>query len=76
MDENRLLIGDQRSGRESGIGRFLVIVALGEISYALYTAFAKRRALCSGSVKGVMTALRAAQSMADRISVLDGFRQP
>jgi hypothetical protein len=36
--ENRHLIGDQRSGRESGIGRMLVIIVLGGIIYAVYRA--------------------------------------
>ena len=38
IDENRHVIGDQRSGRESGIGRILVIVIAGGIIYAAYRA--------------------------------------
>lgn len=37
--ENRHLIGDQRSGRESGIGRILLIIVLGGIIYVAYRAF-------------------------------------
>ena len=37
--ENRHLIGDQRSGRESGIGRVLLIIAIGGIIYVAYRAF-------------------------------------
>ena len=37
--ENRHLIGDQRSGRESGIGRILLIIAIGGIIYVAYRAF-------------------------------------
>lgn len=36
--ENRHLIGNQRSGRESGIGRLLIIIILGAIVYAAYRA--------------------------------------
>lgn len=39
-DENRPVIGDQRRGRESGVGRFLIIVILGGIIYAIYRALA------------------------------------
>ncbi len=39
IDENRHLIGDQRSGRDSGIGRILIIIILGGIIYAAYRAF-------------------------------------
>lgn len=38
IDENRHVIGDQRSGQESGIGRILVIVIAGGIIYAAYRA--------------------------------------
>ena len=38
IDENRHVIGDQRSGRESRIGRILVIVIAGGIIYAAYRA--------------------------------------
>lgn len=38
IDENRHVIGDQRSGRESGIGRILVIVIAGGVIYAAYRA--------------------------------------
>ncbi len=38
IDENRHVIGDQRSGRESGIGRILMIVIAGGIIYAAYRA--------------------------------------
>jgi hypothetical protein len=37
--ENRHLIGDQRSGRESGIGRIVLIIVLGGIIYVAYRAF-------------------------------------
>lgn len=37
--ENRHLIGNQRSGRESGIGRLLIIILIGGIVYAAYRAF-------------------------------------
>jgi hypothetical protein len=39
MDQNRVLIGHQRAGRESGIGRLLVIIILGGVIYAAYRAF-------------------------------------
>ena len=38
IDENRHVIGDQRSGRESGIGRILMIVIAGGIIDAAYRA--------------------------------------
>jgi hypothetical protein len=38
VDENRHLIGNQRTGRESGIGRILIVVALGLAIYAVYKA--------------------------------------
>ena len=38
IDENRHLIGDQRSGRESGIGRILMIAIAGGIIYGAYRA--------------------------------------
>lgn len=38
--ENRHLIDNQRAGRESGIGRILIIIVLGGILYAAYKAFA------------------------------------
>lgn len=39
IGENRHLIGDHRSGRESGIGRVLILVIVGGIIYAAYRAF-------------------------------------
>jgi len=39
FEDNRHTISDQRSGRESGIGRFLVIIILGGLIYAAYRAF-------------------------------------
>jgi len=38
IGENHHLVGDQRSGRESGIGRILMIVIAGGIIYAAYRA--------------------------------------
>lgn len=38
IDENRHVIGDQRSGQESGIGRILVMVIAGGIIDAAYRA--------------------------------------
>lgn len=37
--ENRHLIENQRSGRESGIGRLLIIILIGGIVYAAYRVF-------------------------------------
>lgn len=38
VDENRHLVGDQRAGRESVIGRLLIIVILGCAIYFAYRA--------------------------------------
>ena len=40
VEENRHLIGNQRTGRDSGIGRILIIIILGCVIYAAYRAFA------------------------------------
>jgi hypothetical protein len=40
VDENRHLIVNQRSGRDSGIGRILIIAIVGCVIYAAYRVFA------------------------------------
>ena len=39
IDENRHVIRHQRQGRESGVGRLLIIIILGGVIYAAYRAF-------------------------------------